>query len=248
MKIPLERKRAMAMIALMLFATSGLIPLSAVAAGSPDATNLPWAFRTVVYVTSSENSLPQGAGSVYPPAPGGSAQQSGGSIGLETSAGLPAGVMILFLGEDGIAAVWVGAAGVTTPPVGAFSQEYYSSQTAGPGTYYQSTSSAVTSAIPGLWLDMFDKKTRRTRAQIYVEILELVRGRGPMTPFEIAFYGRLNHKRAKECLDFLKLCGYLQPEEEEGRVAYFLTNEGEAFLERAKALFVGQKAVRPVLR
>ncbi len=67
-----------------------------------------------------------------------------------------------------------------------------------------------------------------------------------MTPFEIAFYGRLNHKRAKEYLDFLKLCGYLQPEEEEGRVSYFLTNEGGAFLERAKALFMGQTRVRPV--
>ncbi|MDA4123593.1 MAG: hypothetical protein OK456_10480 [Thaumarchaeota archaeon] len=241
----MDRKRAMAIITLTLFATSGLIPLSALAAGNPDATNLPEFFGVAVLVGSSQNNFPQGAGSTYPPAPGGSGQKPGGFMGLEVGPGLPTGVTIVILGEGGVDAFWVGAAAGTTPPLVPFSQEYYSSQTPGLGPYYASASPSITSAIPGLWLDEFDKK-RRTRAQIYVEILELVRGRGPMTPFSIAFYGRLNHKRAKECVDFLKLCGYLQPEEEEDKVAYALTNEGAAFLERAKALFLRQKQFIPV--
>ena len=104
--------------------------------------------------------------------------------------------------------------------------------------YYTSSSSlsSVAAAIPGLWLDSSNRK-RRTRSQIYVEILELMKQRGPMTPFEIAFYARLNHKRTKECADFLKLCGYLQDVGENGRITYVLTREGLGFLERAKALF-----------
>lgn len=102
-------------------------------------------------------------------------------------------------------------------------------------SYYSTNPSYLTAAIPGLWLD--SNRKRRSRSQIYVEILELLR-RGPMTPFEIAFYARLNHKRTKEYTEFLKLCDYLQTAEEEGgHKVYVLTKEGTAFLERAKALF-----------
>ncbi len=92
---------------------------------------------------------------------------------------------------------------------------------------------SVTSAIPGLWLD---SSKRRSRSQIYVEILELMK-RGPMTPFEIAFYARLNHKRTKEYVEFLKRSGYLEPIEEDGRLTYVLSKNGIVFLEKVRDLF-----------
>ena len=92
---------------------------------------------------------------------------------------------------------------------------------------------SVTSAIPGLFLD---SSKRRSRSQIYVEILELMK-RGPMTPFEIAFYGRLNHKRTKEYAELLKRSGYLEAVVEDERLSYVLTKNGIAFLERVKMLF-----------
>lgn len=96
-----------------------------------------------------------------------------------------------------------------------------------------SSLAGVTSAIPGLWMDT---SKRRSRSQIYVEILELMK-RGPMTPFEIAFYARLNHKRTKEYTEFLKRSGYLEVMLEDGRSTLVLTKNGLSFLERAKALF-----------
>ena len=57
-----------------------------------------------------------------------------------------------------------------------------------------------------------------------------------MTPFEVAFYARLNHKRTKEYTEFLAEAGYLQPANEEGRVLYALTNDGLGFLDRAHSL------------
>lgn len=97
---------------------------------------------------------------------------------------------------------------------------------------------SLTSAIPGLW---FDTSKRRSRSQIYVEILELMK-RGPMTPFEIAFYARLNHKRTKEYVEFLKRSGYLETIVEDGRVTYVLTKNGSVFLEGVKALFENNRA------
>jgi predicted transcriptional regulator len=100
---------------------------------------------------------------------------------------------------------------------------------------YSSTASltSVTSAIPGLWLD---SSKRRSRSQIHVEILELMK-RGPMTPFEIAFYARLNHKRTKEYVEFLRRNGYLDVVVEDGRLSYALTKNGIIFLEGVKSLF-----------
>lgn len=98
-----------------------------------------------------------------------------------------------------------------------------------------STSSNLASAIPGFWLDFFSRR-RRTRSQIYVEILELLK-LSPMTPFEMTFYARLNYDRAKECIEFLELTGYVQSVDEGGKRILVLTKEGFAFLERARALF-----------
>ena len=250
MKIPYDRKHAMAMIALVLFASLGLMPLSTLAAGGPDSTNPTRVSSVVLIVDSSQNTPSQGAGIVHASVSGAGGQPTGSPSGPETrpdattnsesTAGVPAGATI---SADEVGSVGV----VTTSAPALFLQGDLRTYNTGEGwyipgleSYYPSTSPSITSAIPGLWLDESDRK-RRTRAQIYVEMLELVRGRGPMTPFEIAFYGRLNHKRTKECVDFLKLCGYLKPEEEEGKVCYALTYEGVAFLERAKALFMGQK-------
>lgn len=114
----------------------------------------------------------------------------------------------------------------------------WSEDSSGAQPYYSMSSlSSVAAAIPGLWLDSSNRK-RRSRSQIYVEILELMKQRGPMTPFEIALYARLNHKRTKECLEFLELCGYQETvREEDQKIVNVLTKEGIAFLERARALF-----------
>ena len=98
-----------------------------------------------------------------------------------------------------------------------------------------SISPPMTAAVPKLWVDFFQ---RRSKFEIYVEILELMK-RGPMTPFEVAFYGRLNRKRTKEYVEFLGRRGYLQAVTEEGKITYVLTKNGLAFLERFRALFAG---------
>jgi predicted transcriptional regulator len=95
--------------------------------------------------------------------------------------------------------------------------------------------SSVTAAVPKVWWDFFQ---RRSKFEIYVEILELMK-QGPMTPFEVAFYARLNHKRTKEYTEFLSEAGYLQPVTEEGRALYALTKEGLGFLDRVQSLLVG---------
>lgn len=75
-----------------------------------------------------------------------------------------------------------------------------------------------------------------------MEILDVMK-RGPMTPFEVAFYARLNHQRTKAYAEFLEKSGYLQAVVEDGRKMYVLTKDGASFLERAKALFVGTRFI-----
>lgn len=104
----------------------------------------------------------------------------------------------------------------------------------GEGMVVPSSVSSVTAAVPKIWWDFFQ---RRSKFEIYVEMLELMKS-GPMTPFEVAFYARLNHKRTKEYAEFLADAGYLQPVTEEGRVLYALTNEGQGFLDRVQTLLV----------
>lgn len=98
-----------------------------------------------------------------------------------------------------------------------------------------SSISSVTAAIPKIWWDFFQ---RRSKFEIYVEILELMK-RGPMTPFEVAFYARLNHKRTKEYTEHLAEAGYLQAVTEEGKIFYVLSKEGLGFLDRVQSLLVG---------
>lgn len=98
---------------------------------------------------------------------------------------------------------------------------------------------SLTPAVPKLWWDFFQ---RRSRFEIYVEVLELMK-RGPMTPFELAFYARLNHKRTKEYVEYLESVGYLHAVSEDGRTVFVLTKDGGGFLERAKALFGGARLI-----
>jgi predicted transcriptional regulator len=95
--------------------------------------------------------------------------------------------------------------------------------------------SSVTAAIPKVWWEF---SQRRSKFEIYVEILELMK-RGPMTPFEVAFYARLNHKRTKEYTEFLAQAGYLQGVNEDGKLLYALTGDGLGFLDRIQSLLVG---------
>jgi predicted transcriptional regulator len=102
--------------------------------------------------------------------------------------------------------------------------------------------SSATPYVPRLWWDFFQ---RRSKFEIYVEILEVIK-RSPMTPFEIAFYARLNHKRTKEYVEFLVRNGYLHPIVEDGKTLYALNKEGMGFLDRAKALFGGSRLIEVV--
>lgn len=118
-------------------------------------------------------------------------------------------------GQDSGLQVWVYAAAAQTAPGGQALQN-------------------VAASIPRVWED---PSKRRSSIQIYAEIMELT-SRGAMSPFELAFYARLNHKRAKDYLRYLEDNGFLQRVEEEGKPLYALTKSGLAFLQGVKRLFV----------
>jgi predicted transcriptional regulator len=106
--------------------------------------------------------------------------------------------------------------------------------TSGSMDVYTSSSAIVSmvAIVPGIW-DESSKK--RSRPHIYVEILELLK-RGPMTPFEIAFYVRLNHKRTKEYVRLLERNGYLESIEEDGRTLYAVSGNGRILIERLRSI------------
>jgi predicted transcriptional regulator len=88
-----------------------------------------------------------------------------------------------------------------------------------------------------------DQSSKRSRFEVYVEIPELLK-RGPLTPFEVAFYARLNHKRTKEYIGFLEESGYVTVMNEDGRPIYVLSASGANVVERARAvygLFLGKQ-------
>ena len=60
---------------------------------------------------------------------------------------------------------------------------------------------------------------------------------GPLTPFETAFYARLNHKRAKEYINLLERNGYLELVDEDGRTICVLSASGGSLVERARAVY-----------
>jgi predicted transcriptional regulator len=123
-----------------------------------------------------------------------------------------------------------------TPIVTTEAETTSTASTEGASLVYSSASSTIVSIaaiVPGIW-DESSKK--RSRSQIYVEILELLK-RGPLTPFEIAFYARLNHKRCKEYVRLLEMEGYLQHNEEDGRTIFGLTQNGKEIVEKVRSIF-----------
>ena len=155
---------------------------------------------------------------------------SGGPVSVTTESGMVSSSQVFFAVSPSGQAVVV--TGINSIYSGSMSQSYSSTVSL----------TSITSAIPGLWLD---SSKRRSRSQIYVEILELMK-RGPMTPFEIAFYARLNHKRTKDYAEFLKRSGYLETVVEDGRMTYVLTKNGIVFLDGVKALFESNRATEYV--
>jgi predicted transcriptional regulator len=106
-----------------------------------------------------------------------------------------------------------------------------------------STSSPLFAIMPSLWAD---HSRKRSRFEVYLEILELLK-RGPLTPFEVAFYARLNHKRTKEYINFLERSGYLEVVDEDGRTVCVLSTSGGNVVERVRSfygLFEGTFATR----
>jgi predicted transcriptional regulator len=126
----------------------------------------------------------------------------------------------------------VGGVAVQQEPT---SSQVQSESSAASTATYSSPSSTVPplAVVPRLWTDSARK---RSRFQIYIEILELLR-RGPLTPFEVAFYARLNHKKAKEYLKFLEQKGYIELVYEDGRRMWVLSTSGGSIVEKVRAIY-----------
>ena len=60
---------------------------------------------------------------------------------------------------------------------------------------------------------------------------------GPLTPFEIAFHARLNHKRAKEYIGLLETNGYLELVEDDRRMICVLSADGGSLVEKARGIY-----------
>jgi len=249
-------------LAVLLLATSGLaLPLSSIGVAAVSVASTPASTQVLAFFVvhpidqSHEKVVLDGVSSVFvvaPPAVGGSHQvdEFGASKSQDRTGGPSA---MTFLGSPndtvthgyhvlkldfvmgssggqgqsfGSTASWLANGGVL--------QVGFAGETMLVPTPASSVSS-VTAAVPKMWWDFFQ---RRSKFEIYVEILELMK-RGPMSPFEVAFYARLNHKRTKEYAEFLAEAGYLQAVNEDGRALYALTKEGLGFLERVQALLVG---------
>jgi len=85
------------------------------------------------------------------------------------------------------------------------------------------------------------KSRRRTRYEIYIDILDAVRRRGAMTITRISYSAQLPVDRTKHIVDFLISKGLLRGEDVGGRRIYILTDRGGAFLEALKTVrkFIG---------
>jgi predicted transcriptional regulator len=108
----------------------------------------------------------------------------------------------------------------------------------------QNVLSSRVSPIPFLFAPLLqvwlDSERRRSRFRIYVEILDLLK-LGPMTPYEVAFHLRLNRKKAREYLEFLKKNSFLESVEYEGRATYVITPVGKTFVENLKSILEAER-------
>lgn len=95
----------------------------------------------------------------------------------------------------------------------------------------------VFAPILQVWLD---SERRRSRFRIYFEILDALK-RGPMTPYEIWFHLRLNPKRTKEYLEFLKKNSFLDCADQGGRTICSITAAGKTFVENLRMALESDK-------
>jgi predicted transcriptional regulator len=77
---------------------------------------------------------------------------------------------------------------------------------------------------------------RRTRYDIYQDILETVRRRGAMGITRISYAANLPVDRAKEAVEFLIGHGLLNDDEYAGNIKYTLTGRGGEFLNALKTV------------
>lgn len=84
-------------------------------------------------------------------------------------------------------------------------------------------------------------KKRRTRYEIYLDVLNAVRRGGAITITRLSYGAQLPVDRTKRIVDFLVSRGLLGEENTGDRKIYRLTKRGGAFLEALKTIkkFVG---------
>ena len=115
------------------------------------------------------------------------------------------------------------------------------------GVYIIFPSSTLESSRPSpffaftpLLLTWLESEKRRSRFRIYVEILDVLK-QGPMTPYEVSFYLRLNSKRTRNYIEFLIRKEFLERTEQGERSVYEITPAGKTFLENLKTALEGDK-------
>jgi len=97
------------------------------------------------------------------------------------------------------------------------------------------SSSSPSVPFAPLLLVWLDSERRRSRFRIYVEILEALR-RGPMTPYEVSFYLRLNSKRTREYVEFLIKKGFLESTTIDGKTVCTVTESGKVLADSMKTI------------
>ncbi|HIH39569.1 TPA: hypothetical protein HA219_02530 [Candidatus Woesearchaeota archaeon] len=78
---------------------------------------------------------------------------------------------------------------------------------------------------------------RRSKHEIIFDILNLISSKsGRVKPTHILYGGNLSHDRLKKYLDELITGGFIQKQEEKGKIYYILTDKGYKFIEEFKKI------------
>ncbi|MBS7624366.1 hypothetical protein KEJ29_02160 [Candidatus Bathyarchaeota archaeon] len=77
---------------------------------------------------------------------------------------------------------------------------------------------------------------RRTRYEIYFDVLDAVRRKGAITITKLSYSAQLPVDRAKSVVNFLVSKGLLREDNMGGRKVYRLTERGGAFLEALRTI------------
>lgn len=79
--------------------------------------------------------------------------------------------------------------------------------------------------------------SRRTKIQIYLEILQSVKNAdGRLKKTHIVYKANLTHKRVQEYLDFLLSKGFLIEEKSGNQIFFVITEKGMTFLSEANKM------------